>query len=66
MAQLDKMNAKQLKTWIVNLEQSIKADDHPGNQEIYKKWLKEAKEEQQARLERKERYLYCKTKGFFG
>ena len=57
MARLTEMSANQLNTWIRNLEDSIKVDDHEGNQAIYKKWLDEARQEQEDRLARKENYL---------
>lgn len=62
MAQLEKMTAKQLNTWIRNLQDSIKDDSHPGNQKIYKKWLEEALDEKQARFDRKINYIRWKVK----
>lgn len=57
MAQLEKMSANALRSWIRTLETSLKVDDHEGNQQIYRKWLEEAKAEQQARADRKYNYL---------
>ena len=64
--ELNKMKAKTLNNWIARLEMCLKLEQDPRNQELYKKWLAEAKEEQRLRAERKEAYLYCKTRGFFG
>ena len=66
MARIEQMTRKQLDTWIHNLEQSIKADDDPHNQEIYHKWLQEARDELKARQERKQAWWECKQKGMFG
>ena len=57
MAKINEMKRKTLETWIRNLEDSIKADDDPRNQAIYKKWLQEAKDELKAREERKNSWL---------
>ena len=57
MAEITKMKSQQLKNWIKSLEHSLRTDTDDINQKIYKKWLDEAKAEQQARLDRKENYL---------
>ena len=60
MAQLTEMSANALRKWIKSLEESLKVDDHEGNKQIYRKWLEEARREQEDRLARKENYLRCK------
>lgn len=60
MARIENMTAKQLRTWVRNLEDSIKADDNENNKQIYQKWLEEARREQDLRLARKENYLRWK------
>lgn len=57
MAQLEKMTARQLDTWIRNLEDSMKVDEDPRNVDLYRRWLIEAREEKTRRWERKENYL---------
>lgn len=63
---LKKMKAEALRKWIARLEMSLKLEQDPHNIELFKSWLKDAKEEQQARAERKKAYLRCKEKGMFG
>jgi len=57
MAQLEKMSAKQLDSWINKLEKSIKDEDNERNIDLYRRWLIQAREEKTARWERKENYL---------
>ena len=65
MAKIQEMTRKQLDTWIRNLQDSLKADETPENQEIYRKWLQEAQEELKARQERQRAFWECKQKGMF-
>ena len=57
MAAIEQMSRPQLNTWIKNLEESLRKDTDPRNKWIYEKWLKEAKDEQEARISRRENYL---------
>lgn len=62
MAQLEKMTARQLDTWIRNLEDSMKVDDDPRNVDLYRRWLIEAREEKTRRWKRRENYLKFKAR----
>lgn len=62
MAQLEKMTAKQLDTWIRNLEDSMKVDTDPRNVDLYRRWLIQAREEKTRRWEARENYLKFKTR----
>lgn len=57
MAAIEQMSRPQLNTWIRNLEDSLKADPDGRNKWIYEKWLKEAKDERDARISRRVNYL---------
>ena len=64
--EVKEMKAQTLKNWIARLEMVNKIDQDEHNKGLYEKWLKEAREEQKARAERREAYLKCKSKGLFG
>ena len=55
--EITKMRADKLRTWIKNLENTIKYEEDPRNIAIYVNWLNEAYAEQKARYERRENYL---------
>lgn len=58
MASIVKMRAKDLHKWAMNLEQALKTEPKGSkNYLLYDKWLKEARAEQEARLQRKNDYL---------
>lgn len=56
--ELNKMTSINLKKWILSLEYNLKiTDEKDPNFKLFNKWLKEAKNEQTARFERREEYL---------
>ena len=50
--QLEKMTAKNLRTWVYNLTKLLNVETNEHNKAIYSKWLKEAQAEQDARYRR--------------
>ena len=55
--QLEKMEAKNLRTWVYNLTKLLNVETNEHNRAIYSKWLKEAQAEQDARYNRRMNYL---------
>ena len=55
--QLEKMTAKNLCTWVDKLTKLLNEETNEHNRAIYSKWLSEATAEQQARFDRRMRYL---------
>ena len=55
--QLEKMTAKNLRTWVSKLTNILKDETNEHNRAIYNKWLKEAQAEQDARYNRRMNYL---------
>ena len=55
--QLEKMTAKNLRTWVDNLTKLLNEETNERNKAIYSKWLKEAQAEQDARFTRRMNYL---------
>lgn len=55
--QLEKMTAKNLRTWVHNLINLLNVETNEHNKAIYSKWLKEAQAEQEARHNRRINYL---------
>ena len=55
--QLEKMTAKNLRTWVYNLTKLLNVETNEHNRAIYSKWLKEAQAEQDARFTRRMSYL---------
>ena len=55
--QLEKMKAKNLRTWVYNLTKLLNVETDERNKAIYSKWLKEAQAEQDARFNRRMNYL---------
>ena len=55
--QLEKMTAKNLRTWVHNLTKLLNVETDEDNKAIYNKWLKEAQAEQDARFNRRMNYL---------
>lgn len=55
--EITKMRADNLRKWIKNLEITLKYENDSRNILIYRSWLNEARAEQKARYERRERYL---------
>ena len=55
--QLEKMTAKNLRTWVYNLTKLLNEETNEHNKTIYSKWLKEAQAEQDARYNRRMNYL---------
>lgn len=55
--QLEKMTAKNLRTWVCNLTNLLNVETNEHNKAIYSKWLKEAQAEQEARHNRRMNYL---------
>ena len=55
--QLEKMTAKNLRTWADNLTKLLNEETNERNKAIYSKWLKEAQAEQEARYNRRMNYL---------
>ena len=55
--QLEKMKAKNLSIWVIKLSKLLNEEINEHNRTIYSKWLSEATAEQQARFDRRMRYL---------
>ena len=55
--QIEKMTAKNLRTWVYNLTKLLNEETDDHNKAIYSKWLQEAKAEQDARYTRRMNYL---------
>ena len=55
--QLEKMKAKNLIIWVTMLSKLLKDETNERNRAIYSKWLNEARAEQQARYDRRMKYL---------
>lgn len=55
--QLEKMKAKNLSIWVTKLSKLLKDETNEHNRAIYSKWLNEATAEQQARYDRRMKYL---------
>ena len=55
--QLEKMTAKNLRTWVNNLTKQLNVETNEHNKAIYSKWLKEAQAEQNARSATRLNYL---------
>ena len=55
--QLEKMTAKNLRTWVHNLTKLLNVETDEHNKAIYSKWLKEAQAEQELRFTRRINYL---------
>ena len=55
--QLEKMKAKNLRTWVDKLTKLLNEETNEHNRAIYSRWLKEAKAEQEARFNRRMNYL---------
>lgn len=55
--QIEKMTAKNLRTWVYNLTKLLNVKTNEHNKAIYSKWLKEAQAEQDARYNRRMNYL---------
>lgn len=55
--QLEKMKAKDLRKWVDNLTKSLRYETDNRNITIYSKWLQEARAEQEARYNRRKRFL---------
>ena len=55
--QIEKMTAKNLRTWVDNLSKLLNGETNEHNKAIYSKWLKEAQVEQDARYNRRMNYL---------
>lgn len=55
--QLEKMTAKNLRTWVDKLTKLLNEVTNEQNKAIYSKWLKEAQAEQEARFTRRINYL---------
>ena len=55
--QLEKMTAKNLRTWIDKLTKLLNGETNKHNRAIYSRWLNEARAEQQARFTRRNSYL---------
>ena len=55
--QLEKMTAKSLCIWVNKLSKLLKDETNEHNRAIYSRWLSEATAEQQARFDRRMRYL---------
>lgn len=55
--QLEKMTAKNLRTWVAKLTKLLNEETDERNKAIYSKWLKEAQAEQDARFTRRMNYL---------
>ena len=61
--QLEKMTAKNLRTWVAKLTKQLNEETDEHNKAIYSKWLKEAQAEQDARYDRRMKYL---SGGYYG
>ena len=55
--QIEKMTAKNLRTWVAKLTNQLNEETDEHNKAIYSKWLKEAQAEQEARFTRRMNYL---------
>lgn len=55
--QLEKMTAKNLRTWVTKLTKLLNEETDEHNKVIYSKWLKEAQAEQDVRFNRRMDYL---------
>ena len=55
--QLEKMTAKNLSIWVNKLNKILNDETNEHNRAIYSRWLSEATAEQQARFDRRMRYL---------
>ena len=55
--QLEKMTAKSLCIWVNKLSKLLKDETNEHNRAIYSRWLSEATAEQQARFDRRMKYL---------
>ena len=55
--QLEKMTAKNLRTWVAKLTKLLNEEIDEHNKAIYSKWLKEAQTEQEVRFNRRMDYL---------
>ena len=55
--QLEKMSAKNLSIWVNKLNKILNDETNEHNRAIYSKWLSEATAEQQARYDRRVKYL---------
>ena len=55
--QLEKMTAKSLCTWVNKLSKLLKDETNEHNRAIYSRWLNEARNEMQARYNRRMNYL---------
>ena len=55
--QLEKMTAKNLRTWVAKLTKLLNEETDEHNKVIYSKWLKEAQVEQDVRFNRRMDYL---------
>lgn len=55
--QLEKMRAKNLSIWVIKLRKILNDETNERNRAIYSKWLNEALAEQQARYDRRFKYL---------
>ena len=54
---LEKMTAKNLSIWVNKLSKLLNNESNEHNRAIYSKWLSEATAEQQARYDRRMKYL---------
>ena len=54
---IEKMTAKDLRTWVAKLTKQLNEETDEHNKAIYSKWLKEAQAEQDARYNRRMNYL---------
>lgn len=55
--QLEKMKAKNLSIWVIKLSKLLNEETNEHNRAIYSKWLNEIIAEQQARYDRRFKYL---------
>ena len=55
--QIEKMSAKNLRTWVDKLTKLLNEETDEHNRAIYSKWLREANAEKQARFDRHMNYL---------
>ena len=55
--QLEKMKAKNLGIWVIKLSKILNDETNERNRAIYSRWLSEATAEQQARYDRRMKYL---------
>ena len=61
--QLEKMTAKSLCIWVNKLSKLLKDETNEHNRAIYSRWLSVASAEQQARYDRRMKYL---SGGYYG